>query len=517
MVNYRKLTFCSLLIIILTIGLLYVPTFAESNNQITIGTLDKGTGFDPADVFEMLSWEIMDNVFDGLVTLNPKTGEVKPQLATRWSISEDKTVYSFTLRKVVTFHDGTKFSAKDVKFSLQRAASLGGPPGYLVADFVDTKNIEVISDYKVRIPLKEPYADALKMFSIPIYSPVSSQAYPKDEFKPKNPVGTGPYELTSWVKGSKIVMKKFGNYWGEEPKNDKVVWKIYSKGSNLKFALQNREVDMVWRGLGLEDVEGLVSKKKFETSKGVGQIRFLVFNTQAKPFDKVKVRKGIAAVIDRKNIINKVYYGLVSPLYSLLPSSLPSSRPVFSEEYGEGSVKKAKKYLKKAGYTEENPLKMDFWYTPSHYGSLEDELALVIKSQLENTGVIKVTLKSQEWATYIGRVAKGEMKYPCLLGWGSAVFIPDWYTTNFLSKGGAKSMGSLYENQKMFDLVKKQRRTLDSEERKDILGEIQEITAEDAPYVPLVQRVSRVVRWEDVKGVELGPGFTFRLSKIVKG
>ncbi|MBS3788854.1 peptide ABC transporter substrate-binding protein [Candidatus Bipolaricaulota bacterium] len=489
---------------------------ASDSGTIKIGTLDKGTGFDPADVFEMLSWEINDNIYDGLVTLNPKTGEVEPQLAKSWTISDDRKKITFELREGVKFHDGSRFTAEAVKFSLIRAANLGGSPGFLVADFVDTENIELVNQYKIEIPLKVPYADALNIFSIPIYSPVNPKKYSMDEFKPKNPSGTGPYKLTSWVKGSKIVLEKFEDYWGEEPKNDKIIWKLYSKGSNLKFALQNKEVDMAWRSLSLEDVEQLLERGNYETSEGVGQIRFLVFNTQSKPFDNVNLRKGIAAAINRSSLVNKVYYGLVPELYSLLPANLSSSVPSFKNVYGEGSLDMAKDYLKEAGYTEDSPLEMELWYTPSHYGALEDELALVLKSQLERTGAIEVTLKSQEWATYIGRVAEGEMQYPFLLGWGSAVFIPDWYTTNFLSKGGAKSMGSLYENEEMYDMVKEQRQTLDSEKRAEILADIQQLTAEDAPYAPLVQRISRVVQWDYIDGVDLGPGFTFRLSDIMK-
>ncbi len=258
LVSKRYVSF--LLILTLVLVGSAVGLGADDSKTIRIGTLDKGTGFDPADVFEMLSWEINDNVFDGLVTLDPKTGEVKPQLATSWSISEDRKKITFQLREGVEFHDGSKFTAEDVKFSLTRAANLGGPPGFLVADFVDTENINVVSDYKIEIPFKKPYADALDIFSIPIYSPVNPEEYSKDEFKPKNPSGTGPYKLTSWVKGSRIVMEKFEDYWGEEPKNDKIIWKLYSKGSNLKFALQNKEIDMAWRGLSLEDVEQLLGK-----------------------------------------------------------------------------------------------------------------------------------------------------------------------------------------------------------------------------------------------------------------
>ncbi|NIU59935.1 MAG: peptide ABC transporter substrate-binding protein, partial [Phycisphaerae bacterium] len=95
-----------------------------------------------------------------------------------------------------------------------------------------------------------------------------------------------------------------------------------------------------------------------------------------------------------------VFLGQNAPLYSMVPMGMWSHTDTFKEVHGDGNIEKAKKLLKSAGYSESKPLTFDFWYTPSHYGDTEVDIAAVLKAQFEATGMMKVNVKSAEWAAY---------------------------------------------------------------------------------------------------------------------
>lgn len=496
----------------------------SQESMISIGTLDRGTTFDPADCTQIFSWKVNDDLFDGLTVLDPETSEVYKQLATDWSISQDRMVYTFKLRDRVLFQDGTPFDAEALKFSLQRAATIGGNAGFFLKLYVHADQIEVVDPLTIKIPLKTPFVDFLPLISIPVYAPVSPASYTMKEFRPADPVGTGPYQLTLWEKGALIKLERFADYWNkdEPPKNDGCYWRIFTKPTPLKILFVNREVDMVWRELSLEDVAEVTQDPNVGTSEGLGQIRFLVVNSNFPPFDKIEVRKAIAAAIDRVEISNTVYLGLEPPLYSLIPERLPEfHQRVFKEMYGDGNIEMAQGLLQDAGFSRDKPLKMDLWYTPAHYGGEEADAALMIKNQLERTEMIQVELKSQEWTTYSSKSRKAELGPVYLLGWGAAFIAPDWYTTPFLSSHGSLAVrtgAAFQDNQHLFDLVEEQKAELDPDKRKGILTEIQQITADQAFFIPYIQRMSRVVYWKDtISGVRVGPGSGFGLASIKKG
>ncbi|HID10902.1 MAG TPA: hypothetical protein EYP17_06335, partial [Candidatus Latescibacteria bacterium] len=406
--------------------------------MISIGTLDRGTTFDPADCMQILSWKINDDLFDGLTVMDPETREVLPQLATDWTISADKKTYTFKLREGALFQDGTPFDAEALKFSLQRAATIGGSAAFFIKLYIDADRIRVIDPFTIEIPLKAPQADFLQMITIPVYAPVSPASYTMEEFRPASPVGTGPYRLTLWEKGTLIKLERFAEYWDPaRVKNDGCYWRIFTTPTPLKILFLNREVDMAWRELSLEDMVEVTQDPNVGTSEGLGQIKYLVINSDFPPFDKKEVRKAIAAAINRVELSQTIYLGLEPPLYSLIPERLADvHQPVFKEMYGDGNIDLAQNLLRDAGFSKDNPLKMDLWYTPAHYGGEEADAALMIKNQLERTEMIQVELKSREWSTYSLMSRKAELGPVYLLGWGAAYATPDWYTTPFLSPTG---------------------------------------------------------------------------------
>jgi len=506
-------------VVMLLFGLLVAPvTLYGQEKVLRIGTLDRGSSFDPARIFEMLAWEIcQDNVFEGLVAIDGATGEIVPRLATHWSVSQDGTTWTFFLRKGVKFHDGTAFDAEAMKYSLQRAVHLNGPQGaILMADYIDADKIEVVDEYTIKIPFKFPYADALRLMATLGYSAVSPRAYPYDEFRPTDPVGTGPYKVTAWEKGTHIILERNENYWGPQPYFDKVIWRMFSKSSTLRFALLDRSIDAAWRTFLPEDLCYVLSQPHIDEAHGPGQLRYIGVSTKAAPFDNVYVRKAIAAAIDPVEVSEVVWEGTLPPIYSMIPDTFEAYHPYYKELYGGDKVGKAREFLTKAGFSESNPLKMQLVYTPIHYGETEADMAQLIKAQLERTNMIECELVPLEWASFLDRTNRPDIVGINSRGLGAVVNTYDWWIKVLLSKGGLEVMGSFYEDPELWDLAARQRRTFDEAKRLELIDQIQKRVADNVPMIPWAMALSRLVKWDDIRGATFGGGSLFRIADLYK-
>ncbi|WP_048151995.1 ABC transporter substrate-binding protein [Palaeococcus ferrophilus] len=486
-------------------------TYAE---QLVIGVTDKVTDIDPSNAYDFYTWEVLNNIMEGLVKYEPGTLEIKPAIAESWDVNDDSTVWTFHLRKDVKFADGTPLTAKDVKRSIERVMTINGDPAWLVTDFVD--KVEAPDDYTVVFYLKQPTSYFLSLLTTPPYFPVHPNYAPDKVDSDQTAGGAGPYKIAKWVRDEELVLEVNDNYYGEKPKTKRIVIKFYRDASTMRLALQNGEIDIAWRTLKPTDIESLKNEGKFQVIEIPGAfIRYVCLNTQKDPTKEVKVRQALAAAIDRQDISNKVFRGTVDPLYSLIPNGMWSHKDVFKEVYGDANLDKAKALLKEAGYDEGNPLQIQLWYTPTHYGDTEADLAQVLKEQWEKTGVIKVDIKSAEWGTYVDYARKGEMQV-YLLGWYPDYLDPDDYTTPFLKSTANSWAGTGYANPTMDEILSKAQSLVDQNERAKLYEQAQDILAQDVPYIPLIQGKLYVVAQPGVKGVKIGPDMIFKYYTLYK-
>lgn len=482
--------------------------------QIVIGVTDKVTDLDPANAYDFYTWEVLNNIMEGLVKYKPGTLEIEPALAESWEVNEDSTVWTFHLRKDLKFADGTPLKAQDVVRSIERVMTIQGDPSWLVTDFVE--KVEAKDDYTVVFYLKQPTSYFLALLTTPPYFPVHPSYSPTEIQSDQTAGGAGPYKITKWVRDEELVLEANSNYYGEPPKTKRIIIKFYRDASTMRLALQNGEIDIAWRTLRPTDIESLKSEGKYSVIEVPGGfIRYVCLNTKAEPTNNVKVRQALAAAIDRQEISNKVFKGTVEPLYSLIPNGMWSHIDAFKEKYGDGNIELAKKLLKEAGYDENNPLMIQLWYTPTHYGDTEADLAQVLKEQWERTGVIKVDIKSAEWGTYVDYARKGQMQV-YLLGWYPDYLDPDDYTTPFLKSTANSWAGTGYANPTVDELLTKAQSLTDQNERIKLYEQVQEILAEEVPYIPLIQGKLFVVTSPNVKGVTIGPDMIFKYSTIYK-
>ncbi|ABL87780.1 extracellular solute-binding protein, family 5 [Pyrobaculum islandicum DSM 4184] len=470
-----------------------IPTTPKSSptsttpqpTSLTIGVTDKVTDLDPANAYDFFTWEIFYNTMAGLVRYKPGTTELEPDLAENWTVLEGGKVWVFKLRPNLKFCDGTPLTASDVKRSIERVMKINGDPAWLVTDFVE--KVETPNATTVIFYLKTPVSYFLALVATPPYFPVHPKYVPDRIDSDQTAGGAGPYCIKSFVRDQQIVLEANPYYYGPKPQISKVVIKFYKDATTLRLALERGEVDIAWRTLNPPDIEALKASGKFKIVEVPGSfIRYIVLNLNMPELKDVRVRQALAAAVCRKDIVQTVFRGAVTPLYTLIPEGMWGSYPVFKERYGDCNISLARSLLQQAGYSQSKKLSIELWYTPTHYGDTEKDLAAVLKEQWEATGLVSVTVKSAEWATYVQQLRSGAMMVS-LLGWYPDYLDPDDYTTPFLKSGSNKWLGNGYSNPKMDEILTKASVEESRLVREQLYRQAQQLLAEDVPIIPLVQ------------------------------
>ncbi|MDK2371807.1 MAG: ABC transporter substrate-binding protein [Candidatus Korarchaeota archaeon] len=484
-------------------------------DTIVIGVTDKVSDLDPANAYDFYTWEVFNNIGEGPFKYKPGTTELIKGIIEDYEVQEGGKVYILKLRKNLKFADGTPCTAKDLKWSIDRVARIEGDPAWFVLDFVN--KTEVIDDYTLKIVLNQPVAFYPAVLAVPTYFPIPPDKYPADEISSDNTAGSvGPYKITKWVRDQVLILEANPYYYGEKPKTPKVIVKFYKDATTLRLALESGEIDIAWRTLNPTDIKDLTKKPDIQVIEGKGSfIRYIVFNTKIKPFDNKKVRQALAAALDRKAITERVFLGTVDPLYSLVPMGMWSHIDAFKEKYGEANIELAKKLLKEAGYSVSNKLKVELWYTPSHYGDTEADVAALIKEAWEKTGMVEVTVKSAEWSTYLELTRKGQLPVT-LYGWYPDYIDPDNYLFPFLHTGSNRWLGEPYSNPDLDKILERAQVSLDQKERERLYKQAQQILADDAPIVPIFQGKLYVAAKKNVHGIVLDPIMLLRYYLIYK-
>lgn len=508
---------------------LLVPTStpaAVPKDTIVLGTTDKITTLDPANSYDYWTWFVFQNTAQALTGFKPGTTQIVPLLATSWTVAPDGKVYTFKLRRGVTFTDGAPFNSQAVKFSFDRAFKLKGPEGALGL-IENIKSVDVVDSGTVRFTLKDPDATFLSRISesIAISVIVSPKTTPANAFaKGIQYAGTGPYRLAQYTPGQRTVFDAYPRYWGAKPRNRRVITVFYADSAALAAAVEAGQVDVGYRSFSPEDIKRLSRSERLQVvrSDSFPSVRYIVFNVTAAPFDNPKVRRAIAYAVNRDRIVSDVFGGLNQPLYSMVPPGMWSHIDAFPKR----DLAKAKSLLTEAGYSEGNKLALTLWYTPSHYGTTESDAAAVIKSSLEESGLMTVEVKSSEWGDYTKAMAAGQFGM-FLLGWFPDFVDPDnflapWLTESpqglgtYLNKATGSIDKALYaEFQKLLGGAKK---TADQNARSVLYKQAQQKLADSAILVPLWQNLAQsyVIAQKNVRGITLDATTIFRTYLLYK-
>jgi peptide/nickel transport system substrate-binding protein len=515
----RAKTILALASLFLLVGMLAAQcppagTPVETPSQLIIGTTDKVTDLDPANSYDFHTWEIHHNTADTLLVYKAGTTDLMPGLAEAMpSISSDGLEYTFKLRPNLKFGDGTPCNAEAVKWSIDRVARLEGDPNWLVTSFV--KEVTVVDDLTVKFVLLDTIPYFPLLVATQPYTPLSAKSYSADQFDPDNTSGgVGAYKITKWERDIELVLDANPDYYGTPPKTSKVIVKYFKDATTMRLAVEKGDIDVAWKTLLPTDYVDLKKNDKLNVIEGPGAyIRYLCFNCTTAPFDNAKVRQAISLAVNRDNVCTKVFQGTHTPLYSMVPMGMWSH----TDSFPKRDLDQAKTLLGEAGYSADKKLVMDLWYSPTHYGDTEADVAALLKADLEETGVIQVTLQNTEWATYKEYQNAGSMPV-FLLGWYPDYLDPDNYTSPFGESGASDDMGIFYGNQAMDDLLVKGRSEaeLRGEARKKIYEDLQTLWTTEVPTCPLFQGALLVVTQANVDGIMLDPSMFLHYYTIYK-
>lgn len=498
------------------------PTTSTSSDEgsITIGTTQKPRTLDPADAYELRSIAIIRNLSDRLYTYDPGSTKLQPQLATALpKVSPDGLTYTIPVRQGVLFHDGTAFNAAAMAFSLQRFIQNKGKPAFLLAERVDT--VTATGTYELTIKLKKPFAAFPSMLAFPGTCAVSPKAYKikANEFEANTFVGTGPYKLQEYGT-DRVKLSAFDRYWGKKPLNRGVNVQIFSNNSaNLYNSFRTGAVDVAFQALEPEQVKSLEEGAKAGNWQSIaidGSVTsYLILNVLQKPLDNPLVRQALAALVDRPTINERILYGQGNPLYSIIPSTFNVSQPVFKNAYGDGNIAKAKQLLTQAGFSPQNPARVQIWY-PS--GSTSRRLTAgflraYAKQKLE--GMLELEPNTIESASFFKYASKNI--YPATLqDWYPDFLDPDNFVQPFLEcpkgsvaqgckEGGSQSQGSFYYSDRMNKLIAAQGKEADPTKRQQIYADIQSQLIQDVPLIPLWQTKDFVFAKKGMSGIKIDP------------
>src|SRR6516162_4202132 len=384
------------LLIALGLALLATTSFAFAKDSVTIGMVLEPPGLDPTSAPAAAIGEVTHyNIFEGLTKIN-EDFSVTPLLAEKWDFSPDLKTLTFTLKPNVKFQDGEPFSSKDVKFSFERFAAKDST-NKDKAFFASIESIETPDPLTVVLKFKQPSFEAL-------YHLGSETAVIIDEksaaAEATDPVGTGPYKLSSWTKGSSITLDKWDGFRdAAKIPIAHATFRFISDPAAEVAGLLAGDIDAFPRAQSFQSLDQFKSNPRFQVLIGGTEGKtILAMNNKKKPLDDLKVRQAIAYAIDRKAIIDGAMNGLGAPIGSHLTPNDPGYIDL-TGMYPHDPAK-AKALLKEAGVT--TPLQLSLILPPPAYARQGGQ---IIAAELAEVG-INAKIQEVEWAQWLSGVYK---------------------------------------------------------------------------------------------------------------
>lgn len=463
-------------------------------------------------------YEVSWNCYDRLITHGMKTGpnglpyydrdNIKPELAEDMKVGDMSA--TFKLRKDAVFQDGTPVTAKDVKWSLDRAVSVGGFPTFQMkaGSLEKPEQFVVVDDHTVRVDFLRK--DRLTIPDLAVIVPcivnsglVKKNATEKDpwglEYTKLNTAGSGAYKVTKWTPGTEVVMERHDKWvGGPAPKLKRVIWRMVPSPSNRRALLERGDADVSYDlpSKDFAELKNVASLKIVSTPFSNG-IQYIGMNVTQPPFNDVRVRKAVAYALPYQKIMDAVLFGLGKPMFGRKPGA--PTEVAWPQPHGyDTDIAKAKQLMAEAGYANGFDTTLSF---DLGFAVVNEPLCVLAQEALAQIG-IRTTINKIPGANWRTELTKKTLPLytNVFSGW---LDYPEYFF--FWCYDGQNSIFNTmsYKNPEMDKLIAAARASAAIGDKATYESSVKgfvDLAFEDVPRVPLFQPYSNVAMQKNVEG-----------------
>jgi len=480
---------------------------APDPNTLVMIIESSPTNLDPRVGTDGQSERIDELIFDALLTRDEHFN-VQPGLAERWEMPDPLT-YVFHLHHGVTFHNGAVLTSRDVKWTFD-SLTAGKIRSTKSAAYRFVDRIDTPDDFTVVFHLKEPYASLLWNLS---EGAIGIVPYGSLDEVTRKPVGSGPFKFVSAEQDKEIIVDRNDNYWGAKARLARVRFAVVPDPTTRALELRKGSADVAINALTADTVLALEREPNLKIERGPGTIlSYMAFNTRDPVLRDVRVRQAIAYAVDRGPLLQYIWRGFAQPALSVLPpQSWAYDANVATYPH---DPEKARQMLDAAGYNVRDGVRFHLTMKTSTEESTR-LLAAVLQQQLRDVG-IALDIRTFEFATFFADVTRGAFQFYSLR-WIGGNEDPDIFETfhshRFPPNGTNRGF---YSNPRLDDLINQARRETDQNARKQIYDEVQQILAQDEPYINLWYFDNVLVHTRRVGNLTLNPSGNYDFLKTAE-
>lgn len=441
---------------------------------------------------------MLPHIYDGLIALD-KNLHAQPSLATSWRVIDENT-WEFDLREDVIFHDGSKFTAKDIVYTFNRVPVVRNSPGSYARLTRRVKKIETLTPYRIRFHTDGPHPsldhDLAYVMILPHHLGLDVETTSFNAGT--SAIGTGPYKFTEWIPGQFFKLERNANYWGDTPTWTDVIFTAISSDPTRIAALLNNQVDIT-DFVPLADRESLGKNPQVTLHDSpAARLMFIHMDSDRdispyisdidgkplskNPFKDPRVRRALSKALDRDAIVKYLLDGAGIPASQILPASFEGSSPDLLPDVLD--IEGAKKLLTDAGYP--NGFRVVL-HSPSDRYPNDAKVAQAIAQMWWRIGVI-TEVETQTRNIFFPAAARQEFSV-YFSGWGDALVANAMLglVHSYDAKSGFGSGNrARYSNTEVDALIETALTTLDKDERIERLERAQAIAfRQDQGIIPL--------------------------------
>lgn len=447
-------------------------TVAKQNETLSLSPYATPGGFGDTEALNM--------IFETLVRMDPTgaTQDIVPGVADEWTVSDDGLTYTFNIRDGATFSNGRPVTAEDVQYTLDNWSD---PEVSQWASFArGYESTTIVDESTVQVNMSQPIGGFLYSLAM-----VTAAILPEAEAEEAGeaffdaPIGSGPFVLDEWVKGSSISFSKNPEYWDEAgPLLDEIEFRFITDDNNRVLALRSGDVQMVdnvpWSQVEALEGEAAVTLEEFEIPSWI----LLSLNNQRGPFADQNVRQALSLAIDREGVNENIYFGKGELPNSILPRLRfdAGADQIAPTPY---DLEQAKALMAESAYPDGFEATLEY---PSGNAAFES-LAAVLQGAWAELGVT-VELVPGDQATLSQNFTGGE--YDIMLPYSFAasdVPIPDEFAEFYAVPGGTNGFFTWWTDPAIEEMVLEFTGTIDEEERAALWPPIQEAMLEAQPAI----------------------------------